>query len=107
MEKKNPNIIVLRSTKPSFNNKTINYLQFFVSNGWNIIKTKPLKQKVNRKYANTISFMLSSPFLHSLNPCETHPENDVGPMMEKEANRAAWRLMPPWRVKPNIEKFKM
>ncbi|CEG12521.1 hypothetical protein MSIBF_A2420003 [groundwater metagenome] len=36
VEKKNPNIIVLRSTKPSFNNKTINYLQFFVSNGWNI-----------------------------------------------------------------------
>ncbi len=74
VEKKNPNIIVLRSTKPSFNNKTINYLQFFVSKGWKVINTKPLKREVNRKYTNTISFMLSSPFLHSLKPDETHPE---------------------------------
>jgi len=77
IEKKNPNIIVLESTHPSFNNKTINYSQYLISKGWKIIGTRILTKKVNKKYINMISFRFLSQFLTLAQPGETHPEKDV------------------------------
>jgi len=77
--------MVLESTNPLFNNKTINYSQYLISKGWKIIGTRILTKKVNKKYINMVSFRFLSQFLTLAQPGETHPEKDVRPMTEKEA----------------------